>query len=67
MNDPDTLDYHHAMTSPDKEEFRLAMSKEICELIHKDMWDIVERPASKIVLPSTWAFQHKPGWPNLEA
>ena len=59
MNDPDTLDYHHAMTSPDKEEFRLAMSKEIDELIQKDTWDIVERPANKNVLPSTWAFKRK--------
>ena len=59
MNDPDTLTYHEAMACGDREEFVLAMRKEITELEARKTWNIVPRPANANVLPGTWAFKRK--------
>ena len=59
MNDPDMLTYHEAMACGDKNEFVIAMTKEIAELEARKTWNIVQRPANINVLPGTWAFKRK--------
>ena len=59
--DPDTPDYALAMSGDDKEEYLVAMHKEITELKAKDTWSVVPRSdaESHNILPSTWAFKKK--------
>jgi len=63
--DPDTPDYALAMSGDDKEEYLVAMHKEITELKAKDTWSVVPRSdaESHNILPSTWAFKKK-RYPN---
>jgi len=51
--------YHEAMACGDKNEFVIAMTKEIAELEAWKTWNIVQRPANINVLPGTWAFKRK--------
>jgi hypothetical protein len=50
-----------AMSGEDKDEYLVAMQKEIKELKGKDTWKVVPRSdaAGKNILPSTWAFKKK--------
>lgn len=58
-NDPDTMDWHEAMTGPYEKDFWLAAEKEINTLKSMDVWDEVPRQDWMNVLPGTWAFRIK--------
>lgn len=58
-SDPDTLRYHEAMRSEDREGFREAMASEIASLQKMGTWNLVKRDASKNVLDGTWTFKRK--------
>jgi hypothetical protein len=59
--DPDTPDYHTAMSSEEAPMYLEAQKREIDELRAKDTWDVVPRSVAKgkNVLPGTWAFKKK--------
>ncbi len=60
--DPDTPTLTEALSSPHREEFLVAMRKEIQQLENHKTWRIMDRsklPKGINVLPSTWAFKIK--------
>ena len=58
-SDPDTLRYHEAMRSEDREGFREAMRLEVESLQKMGTWNLVKRDAAKNVLDGTWTFKRK--------
>ena len=58
QNDPDTPNFHEAMTGPHTEEFKQAMDKELEGLIKRKTWSLVPRANHKMI-PGTWAFKIK--------
>ena len=62
QHDPDTPDFHEAMSGPHREEFVEAMENEIKELEAHNTWTVVSRsllPEGANAPASTWAFKIK--------
>jgi len=60
--DPDSPRLHEAMSGEHREEFLIAMSKEIEELESHGTWTVIKKsslPRGANLLPSTWAFKIK--------
>ena len=60
--DPDSPRLHEAMRGEHREDFLVAMGKEIAELEHHGTWTVVKRtslPRGANLLPSTWALKIK--------
>ena len=56
--DPDTPTFYEAMSGPHEGEFRIAMERELSQLIALDCWDVLWRTQlleGANVLSSTWA------------
>jgi hypothetical protein len=60
--DPDTMYYHVILNQPDKQQFIVAMEKDIEDHNKKEHWHLVRRstlsPDTRI-LPSVWAMRRK--------
>eukprot|EP00957_Ditylum_brightwellii_P081219 6178271-Ditylum_brightwellii.AAC.1 len=58
----DTLYYHQSMASPDREEFRAAIVKEVNRHIDNNHWELIpisQVPEGAGILGSVWAFKRK--------
>ncbi len=61
-SDPDSPRLHDAMSGEHREDFLVAMSKEIEELESHGTWTVIKKstlPRGANLLPSTWAFKIK--------
>jgi hypothetical protein len=61
-HDPDSLRLHEAMSGEHREDFLVAMGKEIEELESHGTWTIIKKismPQGANLLPSTWTFKIK--------
>ena len=60
--DPDTPNYHQAMVSEHREEFKEAMREEIIQLENHNTWDEVglhRVPEGVKIIPTKWEFNIK--------
>jgi hypothetical protein len=57
IKDPITV--HEAMTSPQAQEWRLAMQEEMDALTSNGTWELEPTPAGATVLPCKWVFKTK--------
>lgn len=53
-------DYHEAMKSTNKAEWKKAMEDEMGSLHENSTWDLVYPPQNAKVLPNRWVFRRKP-------
>lgn len=60
--DPDTLYLHEAMREPDKEQFKLAMEKEISDQLNNGNFTVIPRtevPKGARIIPTVWQLRRK--------
>ena len=57
LSDPLTVE--QALSSPDKNEWRRAMEREIDSLHTNEVWDLVELPSGRKAIGSKWVFKRK--------
>ena len=53
--------FRDAITSQDKEKWKVAMEKEMKSLQSNDVWDLVKLPPERKVVGSKWVFKKKTG------
>jgi len=61
-SDPDTMYHHQAMRQPDREDFKLAMNKELQDQMANGNFTVLRRdklPAGTQVLPTVWQMKRK--------
>ena len=61
-SNPDTLYHHQAMRQPDREEFKLAMDKEIRDQMNNGNFTVMRRkdvPQDAQMLPTVWQMKRK--------
>ena len=60
IKDPDTLAFHEAMASPDREKWMAAAQAEVSGLESKQTWEEVAMSDAKSkIIPGTWVFRIK--------
>ena len=57
--DPDTPNFHQAMSGEFSHKFKTAMDSELEGLTKRKVWSLVSRPPIVKVIPGTWAFKIK--------
>ena len=57
--EPDTPNFHQAMSGEFSHKFKNAMDSELEGLTKRKVWSLVSRPPNVKVIPGTWAFKIK--------
>lgn len=57
LNDPQNI--NEALTSPNADKWKQAIKSELDSMKENDVWQIVNRPAAKVVIGTRWVFKIK--------